>query len=156
MEGMINWADGEQMLPDPGEEIVKNDPWQFLKGCLNIMESVYYSAKQSETLGEKILEYVQENYTNSGISQQIIADYFKITRPAVSKIFKETMGLNFIEYLHRKRIAYAKMLIEKGNYDVISVAQKSGYENEVTFKRAFVKYEGDTPRKYIKRIRQRS
>ena len=33
----------------------------------------------------------------------------------------------------------AKYLIDEGNYDMMEVAHQCGYENEVTFRRAFMK-----------------
>lgn len=101
-------------------------------------------------LGENIVKYVDENYMHSGLSQQDIAERFGVSRPTVSKTFKETKNMNFVDYLHKKRVEHAKELITKGNYDVLKVAKESGFENEVTFKRAFVKNEGITPRAYIK------
>ena len=58
--------------------------------------------------------------------------------------------MNFIDYLHGKRVEKAKQLFDQGEWDVIEVGGKVGYENEVTFKRAFLKHEGMTPREYVK------
>ena len=96
---------------------------------------------------------MDENYTCSGIDQQGIADLFGISRPAVSTIFKDTMHINFTDYLHKRRVEHAKQLFLQGNYDVAAVTKASGFETEVTFKRVFVKHEGITPREYVKRIR---
>lgn len=107
-------------------------------------------SKELNTLGDSIVKYVDEHYTYSGLSQQDIAEYFRVSRPTVSKAFKEAMNMNFVDYLHMKRVKYAKILIAQGNYDVLKVARESGFEKEVTFKRAFVKNENMTPRAYIK------
>ena len=108
------------------------------------------TSSELHTLGQSIVKYVDENYTYSGLSQQDIAERFGVSRPTVSKTFKEAKNMNFVDYLHKKRVEHAKMLIAQGNYDVLKVAKESGYENEVTFKRAFVKNEGVTPRAYVK------
>ena len=39
----------------------------------------------------------------------------------------------------RMRVEAAKYLIDEGNYDMMEVARQCGYENEVTFRRAFMK-----------------
>ena len=43
-----------------------------------------------------------------------------------------------------------KKILKNLSVPVILVGQQVGYENEVTFKRAFVKLEGMTPREYVK------
>lgn len=106
-------------------------------------------------IGKEIVAYVDGHFADSELSQQGIADIFKISRPMVSKLFKESAKMNFIDYLHKKRTEQAICCFEEGESDVIAVAQKVGYENEVTFKRAFVKNEGITPREYVKRKKKR-
>ena len=130
-----------------------NGMWEFLRKQVSQIEEAYQESRQLYTLGISLVKYVDENYTNSGLSQQDIADRFGVSRPTVSKTFKETVNMNFVDYLQIKRVEYAKELIAQGNYDVLEVAKKIGYENEVTFKRAFVKNEGITPREYVKRKR---
>ncbi len=38
---------------------------------------------------------------------------------------------------------------------MLAVAKKTGYENETTFKRAFLRVESITPRKYVQQIGKR-
>ncbi len=127
--------------------------WQDLREQLAWMESSYKEKRKYQSIGRRIAEYLDENYTCSGIDQQGIADLFGISRPAVSTIFKDTMHINFTDYLHKRRVEHAKQLFLQGNYDVAAVTKASGFETEVTFKRVFVKHEGITPREYVKRIR---
>lgn len=150
IEGSVNWTGDDSVYHELVEEHRTTEIWDFLFECINQMEKAFYNEQVTDSIGEQLVVYVQENYTNSNISQQIIADEFQISRTAVSKIFKETTSVNFIEYLHKLRIAHAKQLIEEGNFDVIDVALKSGYEKEITFKRSFIKYEGVSPREYVK------
>lgn len=124
--------------------------WRFLNGLLTQLEEAFLESRQFKSLGHSIVKYVEENYTCSGLSQQDIADHFGISRSTVSKVFKETVSMNFIDYLHRLRVEHAKKQFSLGVYDVVRVAKESGYENEVTFKRAFLKNEAMTPREYVK------
>lgn len=124
--------------------------WELLSGYLQKVEASYRDNALYDSLGKELVNYVNNNYTSSSISQQGIADCFGISRPAVSKLFKEATNMNFIDYLHKKRVDKAKRLFEQGERDVLKVAKECGYENEVTFKRAFVKHEGITPRAFLK------
>ena len=124
--------------------------WHFLEERLREIISAYNNSHRFMTIGSSLVEYVEEHYMSSGLSQQDIADHFGVSRPTVSKLFKETVNMNFIDYLHMMRVEAAKHLIDEGNYDMMEVARQCGYENEVTFRRAFVKHVGVTPQKYIK------
>ena len=59
---------------------------------------------------------------------------FRVSRPTVSKVFKEAMKVNFIDYLHKLRVEQAKIFFEQENYNVPAVAQLCGYENEIAFR----------------------
>ena len=61
--------------------------------------------------------------------------------------------MNFIDYLHLLRVQRAKEYFDGGNYDIMDVAQKTGYENEITFKRAFMRIESITPRQYVQKVK---
>ena len=124
--------------------------WNFLEERLREIIRIYNNSHRFLTIGSSLVEYVEQHYMSSGLSQQDIADHFGVSRPTVSKLFKETVNMNFIDYLHMMRVESAKRLIDEGNFDMMEVARQCGYENEVTFRRAFVKHMGVTPQKYIK------
>lgn len=129
--------------------------WNQLFSMLDKIRDSYKQPEERQELGWELVSYVDAHYDSSELSQQDIAGIFQISRPMVSKIFKETARMNFIDYLQKKRVEKAKELFDNGNPDVLAVGQQVGYENEVTFKRAFVKLEGITPREYVK-IRKNS
>ena len=88
------------------------------------------------------------------MSQQL-SSLFHISRSMVSKIFKTAAKVNFIDYLHLLRVQKAKSFFDAGERDILAVAKKTGYENETTFKRAFLRVESITPRKYVQQIGKR-
>lgn len=127
--------------------------WEFLKGILNQMQEQYETKTGAHALGKELMAYVDSHFTDAGISQQGIADVFRISRPMVSKIFKEAAGMNFIDYLHKKRVSRAQVLFGEGQRSIADVGRNVGYESEVTFKRAFVKYAGMSAREYVEAVR---
>lgn len=139
------------------EEIRETDdlesPWICIQGILNDISQIYNQNQKINSLGNEIVTYVNENFQNADLSQQDIADLFHVSRPTISKIFKETTKVNFIDYLHKLRIEQAKKLFDAGKTDILEVAKKTGYDNEITFKRAFRKNEAVTPREYTRMIR---
>lgn len=127
--------------------------WEHLRNQVSEIAEAYKRDSSASTIGNYIVKYVDANYMDSRLSQQEIADKFGIARSTVSKAFKETLKMNFVDYLHKKRVEHAEEYIAQGNFDVLKIAKECGYENEVTFKRAFVKHKGMTPREYVKKKR---
>lgn len=109
----------------------------------------YFNLESTKDTGLEILEYVEQNYYDSSLSLQKIADIHGLSVSAISKIFKSTVKVNFSDYLQLLRVHRAKEYFDANETDVAEVARKVGYENEITFKRAFQKSEVLTPRKYV-------
>lgn len=57
---------------------------------LHRIQEKYEEYGTGRTLGKELVAYVDAHYESSELSQQDIADSFHISRPMVSKIFKET------------------------------------------------------------------
>ena len=125
--------------------------WDYLKNfaALICRRSSSQSDEGTRDVGGRMLAYVQEHYCDSSLSQQELADQFQLSRSAVSKIFKSAAQVNFIDYLHLLRVQKAKEYFDAGATNILEIAKKTGYENEITFKRAFQRVETVTPKKYI-------
>lgn len=129
-------------------------PWDYVENFAGLLCGRMERAQDpSQEKGKKLLEYVNRHYCDSSLSQQDLADHFEISRSMVSKLFKGTAKVNFIDYLHLLRVQRAKEYFDGGNYDIMDVAQKTGYENEITFKRAFMRIESITPRQYVQKVK---
>ena len=98
-------------------------------------------------LGEKIKEYINDNFRNPDLNVSITAYHFDLTPSYFSKIFRETTGLNMLEYITALRIEEAKKLILAGN-SVNETALRCGYRESATFIRIFRKIAGVTPGQY--------
>ena len=131
--------------------------WDYLDGIVNLIcqELQRRDEASSQKLGPQLVAYVEEHYCDSSLSQQQLSSLFHISRSMVSKIFKNAAKVNFIDYLHLLRVQKAKSYFDAGERDIQAVAKKTGYENETTFKRAFLRVESTTPRKYVQQIGKR-
>lgn len=130
-------------------------PWDYLNGFAHVLcDKVYHLDNQSAMeIGEKMISYIDNNFCDSNLSQQSVADQFGVSRSTVSKIFKNAAKVNFIDYLHLRRIEKAKAFFDIGETDINKVIKQTGYENEITFKRAFVRFVSISPRKYIQQCK---
>mgnify|MGYP003448302569 CR=1 FL=1 len=97
---------------------------------------------------EKVKQYIEENYDNTELCAQSIADKFKLSAKYLSYAFKEYTGVSLLVYLQKKRIDTACELLENTNMTVGEVAYKIGIENENYFYTLFKKNVGMTPKQY--------
>ena len=115
----------------------------FMKFTERIREK--RSNSNNSELIEKILEYIQEHYAQNDLSLNRLAEKFHISVPYLSKIFKEHVETNFMDFLIKVRIEKAMELLANSNIKINEVAQEVGYTNSHSFIRAFKKYVGKTP-----------
>jgi len=73
---------------------------------------------------EKILEYINKNYSDPNLSLITIADEFKITPQYLSSFFKEKTGLKLSEYLMNLRIEKAKYLLINSPNSINEISQQ--------------------------------
>jgi YesN/AraC family two-component response regulator len=96
-------------------------------------------------LKENILEYIDKNYTDGNLSVCLVASYFNLSESYFSQFFKEQIGDTFSSYIEKLRIGLACNLIKAGTLSVDQIAQKTGYNNTNSFRRAFKKVTGVVP-----------
>ena len=125
--------------------------WSYVyEVCTLICERNRYSNTSSTMeVGSKLLQYVNDNYTSADVSLKMLAEMYQMSSSNVSKIFKEVTGINFYDYLCRLRMEMAKELLREKKCGIDAIAQRVGYENVYSFKRAFTRYEGIKPDEYI-------
>ncbi|WP_052444403.1 AraC family transcriptional regulator [Flammeovirga sp. OC4] len=68
----------------------------------------------------------------------------------LKKYFKEAFNETIFEYATRKRIEYAKELLETTDLPISSISEKIGYQQGAHFSYAFKKNTGQTPNQYRK------
>ena len=66
----------------------------------------------------------------------------------VSKIFKQTYGMSYIEYMNSKRIELSKQLLADTQLSVKEIGFRAGFNNMQTFFRVFKQCVGTTPSQY--------
>lgn len=114
-------------------------------------EHIGYS-DANETV-KAVLLYVDANYGNPNLDINAIAESVGRNPKYLSRVFKQVTKKSILEYITTIRMWKAQELLKLKTFSIEEVVQKSGYANDQTFRRAFVKFTGDTPSKYIQKIR---
>lgn len=110
-------------------------------------------ARQSLIRSHDIVEiakkYVDEQLLGE-INMAVIANYCNVSYAYFSKMFKESTGVNFQDYVTMKRMDYAKKALNGINVKICDVASALGYSNPKNFTRVFKNYCGMSPKEYQK------
>lgn len=104
-----------------------------------------------------LLLFVEEKiYKQSNISLGILAQRLGTTRHNVSQVINEHFELNFFHLVNKYRIAEAKEILKNDserNLNIIDVAYDVGFNNKVTFNKAFKAETNMTPSSYVRSIK---
>jgi len=98
-----------------------------------------------------IKNYLDYNY-HTGISLQELADQYNISKEHLSRTFKERIGTSISDYILRKKIEKAKILIGNEDLKLKDIAEIIGYNDERYMSKVFKKYCGVTPKQYRKKL----
>jgi two-component system response regulator YesN len=118
---------------------------------LSLLACKYISIKRSNiknTLLENILKFVSENYHDSTLCLESIAQQFNYSASYISHFFKEQTGETLIKYIDNFRIKRAKQLLRETDYSLTDILTLVGYNDKNNFIRKFKKLENITPIQY--------
>ncbi len=98
----------------------------------------------------KAKQYVNAHLEDK-ITLEIIADHVGVSTFYFCKIFKATTGMTLTEYVNRRRIERAKVLLLRPHSKVTEIAYDIGYQSLSQFNRSFLKYAGCAPTTFRER-----
>lgn len=102
---------------------------------------------------KEIAEYINKNY-KFDLSRELIAEHFGISPKMLSKMMKQELGTNFVDYLSHLRVEKASHLIHTSDLSIADIYEQTGFNNRTTFIRTFKKETGITPSEYKKKFRK--
>lgn len=93
---------------------------------------------------------VEQQYDNSNLSAQYIADMLDINVSYLSRTFKKETGENLINFVTEKRMQIAQKLLKTTDLKTNEVAKKVGFIDARYFGQVFKKFVSKTPSEYKK------
>ncbi len=94
------------------------------------------------------LELIDRNFMNSDFGVADIAKELKIDRTYLYRLFKKETNMTVVEYLVRRRIYNAEILLANSDRSIRDVAVSSGFSDQLYFSRVFKRVEGKTPSEF--------
>ena len=105
------------------------------------------------TLIKHIAEYIEQSYANPLLNLSQMAQDFGMTENFLYYFFRTRMQKSFAQYLEDKRLEKAQTLITENTKASLTVlAERCGYANTQTFRRAFKKLYGLTPSEFKRQV----
>lgn len=131
-ENMVSYLDS--LLKNASQAVQ-----EFIAG-----NSSYYIVRRAK-------EYTKEHYTQVEFSLHDVADFVGLSKNYFSKVFHESTGQKFWDYVTQYRIEKAKELLRNSNRSNCEISLSIGYESEFYFSKIFKRVVGISPQQYRKR-----
>ncbi|MEM7298488.1 MAG: helix-turn-helix domain-containing protein, partial [Bacteroidota bacterium] len=126
--------------------LIKSNVWQSPNGSLQ----KYDASKVDEDLASIKTKLEEERiYLEDAISIDDLADTLGMKRKYVSELINQGWGKSFRELINHYRVEDAKTKIANGNGKPLNqIGMESGFNNKVSFYRAFKRITGLSPSEY--------
>ncbi|MGM0523513.1 MAG: response regulator [Bacillota bacterium] len=110
-----------------------------------------YQGELNDDWFTKMTHYI-ETHIDEDLSLEQLSTEAKLSPIYVSKVFKERLGMNYIEFLTTCRIDEAKRRLLETDETIKAIAVDVGYHDANYFGKVFKKVTGETPNAYRKQL----
>ena len=107
----------------------------------------------NEKITKKIKSILKKYSIEEMPSMKEISGIMGLSNYQIQSSFKNIEGLSVSQYIRKKKMEYAKKLLETTDINILDIAIEIGYENPSKFSIAFKKIFGILPNKYRKKIK---
>lgn len=135
------------------EYLIDNPQTTLLNSLITIIHNLCKSTNKSKnakgTVSERIKYYLDTHYLED-INLEIIANNLHLNKFYLSHCFKNYMGISPIQYINKRRISEAQILLISTKLTITEISFRCGFNNSNYFQTMFKKTIGITPGQYRK------
>jgi len=117
---------------------------------MNSVYNAHYDQIEADKI-HQIQQYIRE-HSHEDISLDTLAYRVNLSPIYISKMFKEKLGVNYIDYLTECRIEKAKKLLNDPEKSLKEITFEIGYHEPNYFSKVFKKMCGVSPKEYRKTL----
>ncbi|KRF10266.1 hypothetical protein ASG89_01670 [Paenibacillus sp. Soil766] len=110
------------------------------------------NAQKYKRIVEDVQLYIREQYTNSALSLELVADVVGLSPGYLGKLFKGNTQMSFNEYVNKIRLDKAKELLSSTNEPASRICELVGIYNVTYFSTLFKKNYGMTPSQFREQV----
>jgi YesN/AraC family two-component response regulator len=139
-----------QQIYDVFNQLTTIDEYQ---GWLqNVIESSYHYLEEADKgknndVIDKVKNYIM-NHLSEDLSLNAVADVIHLSPRYLSRIFKQSTGENFVDFVTKERMKAAKEMVVTSEQNIESISLQVGYNNPAYFTKKFKETYGATPSSY--------
>jgi YesN/AraC family two-component response regulator len=101
-----------------------------------------------DDLMDRVMEWIEQHYNDPNLNISTIGGHFDMKATYLSKLFKDHSGEGLLDFINKKRIEKAKLLLSERDKSISDISGCVGFNDVNAFIRTFKKYEGITPGKF--------
>lgn len=117
-----------------------------------LMNRVVLETRNSEPeTVRKAKAFIMDNIDEK-LSLETVAAEVSVSTFYLCKVFKQATGMTFTEFVNRQRVELAKGELLKPNRRITEIAYDVGYQSLSQFNRSFLKFVGESPTLYRRRM----
>ena len=118
------------------------------KTLLEYMTAIASRRTQNENpIIKKVCSYINDNIAED-ISLETMADYVNVSSFYLSKLFKEEMGVTFINFLSDRRLEKSRQMLKNTSKSIKEITAETGYNDQNYFSRLFKNKFGVSPTEF--------
>lgn len=142
-------------LENVQQRIIGADSTELAKSLLNgYLQELYASVKQyyppdMKSLTREIAEYILSHPQNK-LTLTEVADACFVNKSHLSHVFKQSMGISFVEYVIQYKMQILKILISCTDLKLAEIAERLGYDDPKYMGQLFKSIYGIAPSDYKK------
>ncbi|MDR1541886.1 MAG: helix-turn-helix domain-containing protein [Clostridiales bacterium] len=150
-ESGIRYSDMPEMDKDPLDILLESESVEEIFDAIMFLFSAtcrHFRKSQENCLQShknQIINYIEENFCNSELCQTAIAEHFSITPQYLSKLFRQALGKNMVDYINWRRVEKVKELLAEPMRPISEISEMVGFGTVRNMDRVFKRYEGVTP-----------
>ncbi len=110
-----------------------------------------YERPSDARLVNKICKYIDENFKDSSLTVNKLANDFSLHPSYINSVFKKSTDISILSYINHKRLEHSKSLLSNTDLSIKEVALRSGFNDGFYFSKKFKSKYGINPSKFRKR-----
>lgn len=136
---------------DALERVMHSFDFQELRGCtydfFALLEDLLSQQASKAKKAASIREFIDQTYSDPNLDASMLCQRFKLSEVYLSRVFKETFQMSWLDYIHAVRLEQAKKLLLTTDLNVGDIAEAVG-STPRTMARLFKAAEGVSPGAY--------
>lgn len=128
-----------------------NSYFENLRDTIKLIASIscekLSAVKEINAIAANTVRFINNNYKEDLTLENAASEVY-LSPSYLSTVFKQSLGIGFVDYLNKVRINKAKQLLCSTSLKTYQVAESVGYKDSKYFSQVFRKLTGTTPSQY--------